>query len=91
MAKLDQEERDLLESVESDEWKPVSGKDAELARYKDYARATFRKDQRINIRISGKDLDSLKKRALVEGIPYQTLITSILHKYLSGLLREKRP
>ena len=91
MPNLDQEERDLLESVESGEWKSVSGKGAELARYKDYAQATFRKDQRINIRISGKDLDALKKRALLEGIPYQTLIASILHKYLSGILRESRP
>jgi predicted DNA binding CopG/RHH family protein len=51
------------------------------------ARATFKRDQRVNIRISGKDLDALKKRALEEGLPYQTLISSVLHKFVSGRLK----
>ncbi len=58
-------------------------------RYQSYAKATFKKDRRVNIRISGKDLEALQKRALAEGIPYQTLIASLLHKYVSGRLVER--
>ena len=54
-----------------------------------YAKATFKKDRRVNIRISGKDLEAIQKRAVEEGIPYQTLIASLLHKYVSGRLVEK--
>ncbi|GJQ51316.1 MAG: hypothetical protein HKUEN02_01630 [Anaerolineaceae bacterium] len=50
-------------------------------KYRAYARATFKKDKRVNIRISSKDLTSLQKRAIREGVPYQTLIASVLHKY----------
>jgi predicted DNA binding CopG/RHH family protein len=89
MAKLDKSERELLKSVESGEWRSVADKEDELKRYGEYARATFKKDRRVNIRISGKDLDALQKRALREGIPYQTLISSILHKYVSGCLKEE--
>ena len=56
-------------------------------RYARYAEATFRKDRRLNIRLSSKDLEAIKKRALEEGLPYQTLISSLLHKYASGQLR----
>ena len=59
------------------------------AHYQAAARATFRKDKRVNIRISGKDLEIIKERALKEGIPYKTLIASILHKYAHGTLAEK--
>jgi predicted DNA binding CopG/RHH family protein len=51
-----------------------------------YARAPFRKDRRVNIRISSKDLEAIQKRALEEGLPYQTLIASVLHKYASRRL-----
>ena len=89
MVKLDKEERKLLRSVESGEWKSVTGRKKELEKYKEYAQATFKKDRRVNIRISSKDLTAIQKRALMEGIPYQTLISSILHKYLSGRLKEE--
>ena len=89
MAKLEKEEKELLKSFEDGEWKSVSDKNREVGRLQDYAAATFKKDRRINIRISSKDLNSLQKRALEEGIPYQTLVSSILHKYVSGRLREK--
>jgi predicted DNA binding CopG/RHH family protein len=58
------------------------------SRYRSYAKATFRKDRRLNIRISTKDLEAIQKRALEEGLSYQTLIASLLHKYASGRLRE---
>jgi predicted DNA binding CopG/RHH family protein len=89
MAKLEKEEQELLKSFEDEEWRSVSGKKREVGRLQDYARATFKKDRRINVRISSKDLNALQKRALEEGIPYQTLVSSILHKYVSGRLREE--
>jgi len=89
MPKLDKEEKELVESFDAGEWKSVRDKDGALKRYQGYARATFRKDRRVNIRITSKDLEALQKRALTEGIPYQTLITSILHKYIHGRLKEQ--
>jgi predicted DNA binding CopG/RHH family protein len=85
--KLDPDEKELLESVERGEWKSTGGK-RERTRYSRYAKATFRKDRRLNIRLSSKDLEAIQKRALAEGLPYQTLISSLLHKYASGRLKE---
>jgi predicted DNA binding CopG/RHH family protein len=90
MKGLDLEEKELLESYERDEWQSVPNLVSESDRYRRYASATFRKDKRVNIRISQKDLAAIQKKALEEGIPYQTLISSILHKYLSGRLSEKK-
>ena len=86
---FDQEEKELLESYEQDEWKPVVDLETEKERYQTYATATFKKDKRVNIRISNKDLEALQTRALEEGIPYQTLMASVLHKYVSGRMVEK--
>ncbi len=87
--RLDREEADLLDSYEAGEWRTIDGWEAEAQRYQGYARAMFKKDKRVNIRISSRDLEELQKRALGEGIPYQTLIASILHKYISGRLVER--
>ena len=57
-------------------------------RHQLYAEAMFKKDARINIRLTSKDLRGLQKKALAEGIPYQTLVASILHKYVEGRLHE---
>jgi predicted DNA binding CopG/RHH family protein len=89
MARLDPEEKDLLDSFERGEWQSIEGRKEAFERYRDYARMTFKKDRRVNIRISRKDLEALQKRALEEGIPYQTLLASILHKYAAGRLVEK--
>lgn len=89
MAKLDREDRELLKSVERGEWKSVRRLDTQRARYQRYAEATFKKGRRINIRISAQDLEAIQKRAIEEGLPYQTLISSLLHKYASGRLVEK--
>lgn len=89
MNKLDAEERDLLEAFESGTLKRVTNAKAELKKHQTYAAATFQKDSRINIRISSKDLRLLQKRALSEGLPYQTLISSLLHKYVEGRLEER--
>jgi len=82
--KLDKEEQDLVDSFERGEWRSVPNLEKEKKKYQEIAAATFRKDRRVNIRISSRDLIGLQKRALEEGIPYQTLISSILHKYVSG-------
>ena len=87
--KLNQEEKELVESVERGEWKSIPNFKKESKRYQEYAKATFRKDKRVNIRISGKDLSKLQQKALEEGLPYQTFISSVLHKYVGGLLVEK--
>ena len=86
--KLNKEEKEILESYEKDEWVSVS-KPASIAKYKAAARATFKKDKRVNIRISELDLELLKERALIEGLPYQTLMSSVLHKYVTGRFAEK--
>jgi predicted DNA binding CopG/RHH family protein len=86
--KLDPKEKKIVESVERGEWRSIPGLKREQKRYSRYAAATFRKDRRVNIRISSKDLEQVQKRALEEGLPYQTLISSLLHKYVSGRLRE---
>ncbi len=88
MAKLTKEERELLSAFENGEWKPVKNMVNKIRKAKEAARATFTKDQRMNIRISKRDLDGLKRKSLEEGIPYQTLVSSIIHKYLSGKLVE---
>jgi predicted DNA binding CopG/RHH family protein len=87
--KLQQDELELLASYENEEWKSVKKINEQKGQYQTYARATFRKDKRVNIRISEKDLLDLQKRAIRQGIPYQTLISSVLHKYISSVLTEK--
>ena len=74
--KTDADEKEVLESVERSEWKSAGGGKRGRARYSRYAKATFR-----------KDLKAIQKRALAEGLPYQTLISSLLHKYASGRLK----
>jgi predicted DNA binding CopG/RHH family protein len=88
MPKIDADEKNLLESVERGQWQSARGGKRERSRYVRYARATFRKDRRLNIRLSSKDLEAIQKRAIAEGLPYQTLIASLLHKYATGRLVE---
>ena len=69
---LDADEQAILESVERGEWHSTRNLDQERSVYSRDAAATFRRDRRINIRISTRDLDAIQKRALEEGLPYQT-------------------
>lgn len=92
--KLDAEEKELLRSIERGEWKPIANLAAERKRYQAIAHRTMeklRKSQRVNIRLSPEDLRGMQVRAIEEGIPYQTLMASVLHKYVTGRLVEKRP
>jgi predicted DNA binding CopG/RHH family protein len=89
MSKLDPYELEVLEAYESGKLKPIASK-AELQRMRAAASATSIKDKRVNIRLSSADLLDIQARALAEGMPYQTLIASVLHKYVSGKLAEKK-
>jgi len=82
--KLDAEEKAILDSFDKGQWKTVKNLKHEINVAKKAARNTLRKDARINIRLSSNDLVRIKQRAAFEGIPYQTLIASILHKYAAG-------
>ena len=90
MKKLDAEESEILAAFDAGTLKSVANVKAEIKRHREAAVATFAKDSRINIRISSKDLRALQKKALCEGLPYQTLIASVLHKYIEGRLQEAR-
>jgi predicted DNA binding CopG/RHH family protein len=87
--KLSKQEKEIVESVERGDWRSVRGVKKQIKRYQDYARATVRKDKRVNIRMSEKDLIHLQKKAMEEGLPYQTLISSVLHRYVNGRLVDK--
>lgn len=89
MTRLDEFEKDILAAYEKGELKSTSPSKTELAKFKAAATATFLKEKRINIRLSSPDLMDIQARALEEGMPYQTLIASILHKYVSGRLIEQ--
>jgi predicted DNA binding CopG/RHH family protein len=88
MPKTDAYETTILRAFEAGKLKSVATK-AELERVRAAARATAIKDRRVNIRLSSSDLGDIQARALEEGIPYQTLIASVLHKYVTGRLSEK--
>ena len=89
MSKIDAYEVEVLEAFEKGKLKSVATK-AELARLKAAARATAIKDRRVNIRLSSIDLNDIQVKAMEEGIPYQTLIASVLHKYVTGRLTERQ-
>ncbi len=81
---LDAQEHEILDAYENNELTPVALSED----YQQVAKNTIRKNRKINIRISENDLSALQRRAAREGIPYQTLIGSILHKFVSGFLKE---
>jgi predicted DNA binding CopG/RHH family protein len=82
--KNDDSEEDILRSYEQDEWRSVEEFKKLKEEYEAYARNTSNKNKRINIRISESDLNRLKAKSLEEGIPYQTLVSSLIHRYVSG-------
>ena len=89
MSKLDSEEMEILEEFEKGELKRVANAMQEIELHKAIADATFKQDVDVNIRLSSRDIRSLQLRALQEGIPYLTLASSILHKFVDGQLVEK--
>lgn len=87
---LDEEESDLMKSLENDEWQPVKNLKQQKKAAVEAAINTLKKDKRINLRLSQKDYHQIQIKAVEEGIPYQTLISSIIHKYLNGTLMPKQ-
>ena len=90
MSKLNTEERELLEDFEAGKLKRTPNAAETQKRHQEYAEALFEKDARVTISLSSKDLRGLQKKALAEGIPYQTLVASIIHKFVEGRLHEDR-
>ncbi len=87
--RLNAEEREILEQFERDELPRASGADREMTIAPEAARNTFKKTRRVNLRVTERDFNRAHARAREEGIPYQTLLSSVIHKYLSGRLTEK--
>lgn len=85
MKYIDKEEKELIESYNKGEWK--SAKNKNNRKYVESAKASVTKSKRINIRLTTKDLYDIQAKAIEEGIPYQTLISSIIHKYNKGKLK----
>lgn len=89
MSKLNSEEKEILDAFEKGVLKRSKNAKRDIEQHKAIAEATYKKDARINIRLSSKDLRALQARALREGVPYQTLVSSILHKFVDGQLVDK--
>lgn len=87
--KLDAYEQEIHDAFEAGKLKPAATR-AELTQLRAAARATAVKDRRVNIRLSSADLQDIQAKALEEGVPYQTLIASVLHRYVTGGLADKR-
>ena len=88
--RLNSEERDIVEKFERGELRSARGAEREMKTALQAARNTFHKTRRVNLRVTERDFNLAHARAREEGIPYQTLLSSVIHKYLSGRLVEKR-
>ena len=86
---MDAEERDILDRFQRDELRPAANTEREAEAARQAARNTFNKSKRVNLRVSERDFNLAHSRAREEGMSYQTLLTSVIHKYLSGRLVEK--
>ena len=85
--KLDEEEVKILQDFERGELTSINNFKEEKRQLEEAAHNFLQKDKRINIRISSRDLETLQKKAVKEGMPYQTLISSTLHKFVTGKLK----
>ena len=85
-AKLTKEEKEILDSFEKGEWVPVTDLSKRRKELAEYAGNSLKKDKRLNIRISERDLTELQRKAIKEGLPYQTYVASIIHKFINGTL-----
>ena len=87
--KLNKEEKEILNAYEKGIFSSIPNIKKEVAKYREYAKSTLRKNKRVNIRISERDLIHIQRKAVEEGLPYQTFISSILHKFITGHLTER--
>ncbi len=86
MTDIYDDEKEILESFERGEWASVKNVTDEKRRYEEIARASMKKDKQVNIRLSSHDLEAIQRIAVEEGLPYQTLLSSIIHRYATGRL-----
>ena len=89
MTELDSDEKEILDAYQAGRLEPVALSREDIESYRAAARAVSRKDKRVNIRVPAPDLEQLQVKAMREGLPYQSLIASILHKYVTGQLVTK--
>ena len=82
--KLNDEEREILDAFEDGKLSPIDMSEREIEELKAAAAKAIDKSNRISIHIPQSDLKKIKKRAVKTGIPYQTLITAVLHQYAEG-------
>ena len=87
--KLRKEEKEILDAYEKGNFSSVPNVKKEISKYREYAKHTLQKNKRINIRISERDLIHIQRKAVEEGLPYQTFISSILHKFITGHLTKR--
>ena len=87
--KLNREEKEILNAYEKGRFSSIPNIKKEVAKYREYAKSTLQKNKRLNIRISERDLIHIQKKAVEEGLPYQTFISSLLHKFITGSLTER--
>ncbi|MFO7891255.1 MAG: hypothetical protein R6V04_13065 [bacterium] len=87
--KFDQEEKYIIDKYEKDDLKTRKPSEKEIETIKQAAKNTFKKDKRITIRLYDHDYKGIKKKAMEKGIPYQTLISGVIHQYVEGDLKEK--
>ncbi len=89
--KLDTEEQEILEAFEQNMLQPASDSTQQIEIARSAARNSLNKTKRVNLRITERDFQLAHIRAMEEGLPYQTLLASVIHKYLTGRLVEKSP
>jgi len=87
--KLDKEEAEILKAYDEGSMELSTPSRSEKAKIKTMAENTFRKNRRVTIRLYDHDLKGIKKKAMGKGIPYQTLISGMIHQYVEGDLIEK--
>ena len=87
----DKDEKDLALSLEKDEWRSVGNLEDQKVRFKNMAKKSMAKTKRITLRVTEQDYELAHVKALKEGLPYQTLISSVIHRYLTGQFRDVAP
>jgi len=87
---LNKDESELLDSLELEEWCSVDNLEEEISSHQKIANNTLKKDKRVNLRMTSKDLEAIKTYAVEEGLPYQTLMSSVLHKFITGRLVDQK-
>lgn len=86
---LDKTEQQILNDYEAGKLKPVKSFKVEKNQYKKYTKSVLDKTKNINIRISESDLAKVKSMAVKKGVPYQTMLTSVIHQYSTGVIKER--